>query len=516
MGTLNLGNSLIAYGAADLVEGGIVNVALETDVEQHATLTVDSILGGAVRVFNGGKLIQSPTGSLGGTVTVSSGGLFAPRSAAGTVNVGGLILDSGAAFDMTDGATGTVNITGAGAALSLQGATLDFDLPPSGNASDRIDAGAAVAGVTGTNTINVTPIGGGLTPGSVYSLVTASSGLSGSFAFSNGATTQDLVSGNNNYVLSLTDSDSALTLAVTAGGVLSTWNSTTNGNWNTAANWYGKVVPLHVGDSAVFNGSVLPPNGMVNLDTSPTLSALTFNLSGILSILASGSNTLTFDGGGGGAMISSLGINTIAAPIFLKDNLLVTVVSGSTLNLSGFTSIGGGARTITFNDAGTLAFGSIASGADGGSIAVVKTGAGTATLTGAYDYRGPTTVSAGTLIINGSLNGAAGVAVGNTGTLSVAGTINGPVSLNGGASLTTSQTLTLDGTLDVSGTRNAISSGTANVAGLAMIESGGRSRSTARSPAPDRSGWRAVRLSRATEPSPSPSFFRAVTRYPAL
>ena len=99
------------------------------------------------------------------------------------------------------------------------------------------------------------------------------------------------------------------------------------------------------------------------------------------------------------------------------------------------------------------------SGGISGDGAVVKSGAATLTLAGANTYTNTTKVSAGTLLVNGSLGGGA-VAVTNSGsTLGGAGTIGGAVTLYPGTTLrpgsggTDSSPLTVNGnvTLNASG-----------------------------------------------------------------
>ena len=104
---------------------------------------------------------------------------------------------------MQDGSAGTFqlqqNTSFGGAALTLNGATLDFDLGSS--AADQL-AVTKTASVSGTNTINIKPLGSSLTAGAYYNLVTASGGLGGTFHFSNGTASENVTVGGVSYTLS--------------------------------------------------------------------------------------------------------------------------------------------------------------------------------------------------------------------------------------------------------------------------------------------------------------------------
>jgi autotransporter-associated beta strand protein len=84
--------------------------------------------------------------------------------------------------------------------------------------------------------------------------------------------------------------------------------------------------------------------------------------------------------------------------------------------------------TVTLNSAlGSFTLGSPV----GGSNNVVKTGANTASLTGANSHSGATTVAQGTLLVNGSVTGGGTVSVDGGATLGGTGSIAGPVIVNG-------------------------------------------------------------------------------------
>ncbi|MEI7533514.1 MAG: glycosyl hydrolase family 28-related protein [Verrucomicrobiae bacterium] len=124
----------------------------------------------------------------------------------------------------------------------------------------------------------------------------------------------------------------------------------------------------------------------------------------------------------------------------------------NTLNLGAGAVTLSGSRTVTVNGSTVTVDGSI-----GGAGALTKSGPGTLTLGANNDYAGGTTVSSGTLRVNGSL-GAGAVVVKATATLGGSGVVKGPLSVETGgvvqpgsggtyiATLTASNTVSLSGT----------------------------------------------------------------------
>lgn len=103
--------------------------------------------------------------------------------------------------------------------------------------------------------------------------------------------------------------------------------------------------------------------------------------------------------------------------------------TNSDLNLgTGAVGLGATRQVTVANPAATLTIGGVISGAGSG---LTKAGEGTLALTAASTYDGPTTISAGTLAVTGSL-GATAVSV-NAGTLAGNGNIGGDVTIAAGA-----------------------------------------------------------------------------------
>jgi fibronectin-binding autotransporter adhesin len=140
-------------------------------------------------------------------------------------------------------------------------------------------------------------------------------------------------------------------------------------------------------------------------------------------------NQIYMNGGTGaanatGAVESVSGTNTLTGGIVLVGNSTVSADVGSTLTVST-NPVNLQSLTLTANVAGLATIASPIQGTGG----LTKTGAGPLTLSGTNTYTGPTTVTAGTLLVNGSQSAssvtvASGAALGGTGT-------TGPVTVNG-------------------------------------------------------------------------------------
>jgi autotransporter-associated beta strand protein len=103
----------------------------------------------------------------------------------------------------------------------------------------------------------------------------------------------------------------------------------------------------------------------------------------------------------------------------------LTVGTGNITGSSGGSFTIGGAGNTTVNSVIDL-----------GTGGVTKTGGGTATLVGTNLYSGATTVSSGTLLINGNQSAATGtVSVGSGATLGGIGTIGGAITVSSGGTL---------------------------------------------------------------------------------
>jgi autotransporter-associated beta strand protein len=215
-----------------------------------------------------------------------------------------------------------------------------------------------------------------------------------------------------------------------------------------------------------------------------------------------GSSTLQLGGASGNILVNaSIALNARNSSVPAIENLsgnntiagsLSLNVGGSQywlrstagqLSLAGFISSSAtGARTLTFLGPGNFsASGSIQNGS--AIVGIVKTDSGTLTITNLHTYSGPTAVSNGTFLVNGTVT-ASPITVYSGGTLGGVGTIDSPVSIFPGAilapgpagsssigTLTISNSLTLEGSTILALNKSAASND--SIRGLTSISYGG-------------------------------------------
>ena len=171
-----------------------------------------------------GQLALDPITALGNTpIVVESGAYFSPNPC-GYTNSAGLTVSgsAGATLDLLSGSYLDIGSIGtfdlqqetsfgfANTALTINTATLDFGLSAAGWAKMAVTASASVLG---TNTINVNAMGATLVP-NTYKLITASGGLTGTFKFANGTTTEDATLSGGIYSLALGNAATAESVTV--------------------------------------------------------------------------------------------------------------------------------------------------------------------------------------------------------------------------------------------------------------------------------------------------------------
>ncbi len=369
-GTFDLGGH--AQTVAGLADGGVPTGTV-TDSGAAATFTVNDAADNSFsgKITNGAgaqALALTKTGA--GTLTLSGTNTYsgATTISAGTIKDG--VLDA-----LPIGATLTVDGTGT---FDLAG----FDQTVAGLADGGVPTGTvtdsssttpaiftvnsvAASSFSGTiaQALALTKTGAGtltLSGTNTYSGATTIS--AGTLQVGNGGTTDILGSGNvvDNALLSFdrTDTDNGLTLANTISGTGSV-SQIGSGTTTLSAdnNTYRGGTTVSAGTLEDGVADALPPGAPLTVDGTGT-----FDLAGHAQIVAG---------------LADGGVST------------------------GIVTDSGAAATFTVNSVAASSFsGTITNGAN--ALALTKTGAGTLTLSGNNPYTGTTTVTAGTLLVNGS------------------------------------------------------------------------------------------------------------------
>ena len=359
------GGVTMASGAATATLGTITGQGLRLGANQTWTNDSASLL-----------TVGSVTNQGNGSWTVTLGG-----SGAGGFTIIGSIQNNGASTNavVVDYA-GSGTVTFSGSSSFTGGLTLKQGRISGAGVNDTLGAGTAtfgfnsgtssiafVSGSSSTGRTQVAPIV--LAQGHTGSITIGS--LGGNVTYNGGVT------GTNNLIVE----PQSGTMAFSTAGLNYTGNLTKNG-----------VGTLSLAAANTLSGTTLVNSGTLRLDHVSALQNATLDTgtsgSQAVTFNVSGTNTYTL-GGLQGSDALAIGDNTI--------------------------SVGG-------NNASTAFSGSIS-----GSGGLTKTGTGVLALAGGNLYSGSTTVSAGTLLVNGNQSGAlgavsvaAGAILGGTGTLGAA------------------------------------------------------------------------------------------------
>ena len=200
-----------------------------------------------------------------------------------------------------------------------------------------------------------------------------------------------------------------------------------NGNWSGGTNWAGNTAPTN-GANLLFSGSTQAVN---TNDYLTSAGWVQLNPGAAFTV---GGNALTIAGG----LTNAAQNNFWNAPVVLGANQNFDVASNTSLTAGG--AVSGGFR-------------------------LTKTGAGTLILTGTNTYTGPTTISAGTLLVSGA---------GTLGTGTYAGNLTNNSAFIYGSSATDTLTGVISGpgTLEQQGMGNLTLGGANTYTGGTAIDSG--------------------------------------------
>jgi fibronectin-binding autotransporter adhesin len=201
------------------------------------------------------------------------------------------------------------------------------------------------------------------------------------------------------------------------------WDGTTNSLWTSTAAWStsgsaatpNPVAPPGATDDVWFNVSGSNAANNVYLNGNQAANSFTFRSTGATTLL---SGTTTTSGvqalliGGGGITVNSgagaVAIGNLANPIAFALTTSQTWVNSSTNSLFAYGSYVGsaasGTQSFTIGGSGnTTISGSIGNGVAGGALSLVKTGAGTLTLTSGTIGSGTSGFTGGVWIQSGRL-----------------------------------------------------------------------------------------------------------------
>ena len=239
------------------------------------------------------------------------------------------------------------------------------------------------------------------------------------------------------YDANLNLSDSTVQLAPYQSGGSQTYNGTITGPGNLIQRGSGTTI---LNGPNTFSGGTDPTTGTIALgcDTVGVPGAITSGPIGTGPLMLDPEASST-----SGAIQAWGGARTIANALQYSSatNNHTLVVSGTNaLNLTGPWTLHGNDgsgptnRTITVNNTALTTVSGVIS--DGGlGCGLTKNGTGVLALNNAETYTGPTTVSAGTLRVDGSLAAGSAVTVATNGTLGGIGTVGGNVTVNQGGAI---------------------------------------------------------------------------------
>lgn len=476
--TLNGGTLMIGGSTTSLAStrGIAVTAASTIDLPSSGAFSYSGILAGsgALTIANGGSATLSFTGAntYSGTLTIAnSGGLVYSAASTSlqyaTVNLIGGSLTTSSNITL-GGLSGTENVVDTSSSIIRT-------LTVGGNNSSTVFSGV----ISGAK-LNVTKTGSGtltLSGVSTYAGATAVNNgtllVSGSLA--GGGTTT--VSNNATEVVTGSLSGGVTISSGQTGGLLEVGDGGTTGSLGA-----GKAVSLNGGGTLEFNRSdTYTVSGLITGDGTITqagvgiitLTGANMGFSGVVNLNAGELSVSTI---GNGGTTGNLGAASNAATNlnFAGGALQYTGLSAPTDR--GFTILSGAAAIFDVTTNNLTLTGKDSDPGGPASASLSKLGAGTLTLGDGlslatdptYEYAGVTTVSAGILVVNGSIAASSGVALASGTSLGGMGTVSA-VTLAGSNTLFSSGTLTTAG-LTVSGTSNSLASGT--VAGNTTIGSG--------------------------------------------
>ena len=436
-------NSTLALGSTADTGTQVRNIILNSTVSGTSQLRMNAsnnnpsflTINGNNSGFSGGFLLTGTSGSVSSTLNVG----HVNALGTGTITVSQGILNLNGFSPTVGGLTGANDTGNSVQNNSNTDATLTVN-----SASDTTYAGVIQDG-TGTGKLGLTKSGSGtliLSGANTYTGTTTVT--EGVLQIGNGGTTGTLGTNSNTSIASgaeLRIERSTESFGYTYTGALSG-----SGTVSIAAD---RRFNFQTNDQTASGDLSFVVNGLFGINTSSGLTAVHLGeLSGSGSIIrasGAGGATTLFIGGKNTDSTFSGGINATEASVEKVGSGTLTLTAansyaGTTKITSGTLQIGNGgtggslsASTVITND-GTLAFNrsnnlTVANEISGTGV-VRQDGSGTLTLSGNNTYTGDTTVSAGTLLVNGSLGNTA-VTVDPSAVIGGTGSMGGSLSFDG-------------------------------------------------------------------------------------
>ena len=424
----------------------------------NANTTINSLSLIAPAVASGGAGV-TVTGS--GTLTVASGVIFGSQSVTGGVVASDALVISTDALDFngkeasiivarTNAQSSAGNITNG--PLEITSAITNADGLTKGGVGYLKLTGSTANTYTGDTTVvagtlglgktsGVNAIGGDLVVngGAVYWVGSNQIGDSANITVNGGSV--------NFRPSNSTGSSSSETFGnlVMTGGSFSAGSPSTGNNlvkMNSATMSGGSMVLSRNNDVEIIDGMSISGGAVVTVaranSTNGSAHDTNFTVAGDLTITNTESGAYTPISIEAGTSATNYG-----GRVNLNGNLIFAGngTNTNTAKIAAAAGVGprgvlalGGSRTFTINNgAADVDFAVEADVIDGsGGGALIKDGAGVLAMEGANTYTGPTTVNAGTLLINGSLTSAVTV---NGGVFGGSGTITNSVSVGNGGTL---------------------------------------------------------------------------------
>jgi len=433
--TLNAGTTStidVSSGAANLTVSGASTATTGGLTKTGAgTLTL-----AGTNLYTGATTINAGTLSVG---SIGNGGVSGNLGAASTTATnlvlgGGTLQYTGATastnrnFVLTTGTTSTIDISTGASNLTMSGASTN-------TTGGLIKAGAGTLTLSGSNlytgattitagTLAISNVANGGAASNIGQASTAAANLvfdGGTLQFTGGSD-----STNRNYTIT---AGKTATIDVTTGAT----NLTLSG---AAAATTGGLTKIGAGTLSLSGANTYTGATTINAGTLSVATISNGGVSGNLGAATTTASNLTLGGGT---------LQYTGATASTNRNFVLTTGTTSTIDVST------GASNLTMSGASTNTTGGL-----------IKVGAGTLTLSGSNLHTGTTTVSAGTLLAQGSASLGA-----TTGNVTVSA---GTLALAGGAAITAgsptnAETITKSGTLSLSGSGATASTGALHAAG---------------------------------------------------